>query len=131
MTATVAGLDSADALLGALAGSLQEMIADEPEKVKAFLEAEILGWQDYLRDPEEGARLAVEEYGKDLDLDMAKEVEQAEVQSTLIVGGLVLLVLIAASVIAATSALRPAAAAISSMHSMSIRVESMSNAASP
>ena len=63
----------------------EQMIADEPEKVKAFLEAEILGWQDYLRDPEEGARLAVEEYGKDLDLDMAKEVEQAEVQSTLIV----------------------------------------------
>jgi len=63
----------------------EQMIAEEPEKVKAFLEAEILGWQDYLRDPEEGARLAVEEYGKDLDLDMAKEVEQAEVQSTLIV----------------------------------------------
>lgn len=62
-----------------------QMIAEEPEKVKAFLEAEILGWQDYLRDPEEGARLAVEEYGKDLGLDMAKEVEQAEVQSTLIV----------------------------------------------
>jgi ABC-type nitrate/sulfonate/bicarbonate transport system substrate-binding protein len=63
----------------------EQMIAEEPEKVKAFLEAEIRGWQDYLRDPEEGARLAVEEYGKDLDLDMAKEVEQAEVQSTLIV----------------------------------------------
>ncbi|MGY2079588.1 ABC transporter substrate-binding protein [Modestobacter sp. SYSU DS0657] len=62
-----------------------EMIADEPEKVKAFLEAEIRGWQDYLRDPEEGARLAVEEYGADLDLDLAKEVQQAEVQSTLIV----------------------------------------------
>lgn len=63
----------------------EQMIAEQPEKVKAFLEAEILGWQDYLRDPEEGARLAVEDYGKDLDLDMAKEVEQAEVQSTLIV----------------------------------------------
>ena len=62
-----------------------EMIEEHPEIVKAFLEAEIRGWQDYLRDPEEGARLAVEEYGKDLDLDMAKEVEQAEVQSTLIV----------------------------------------------
>lgn len=63
----------------------EEMIEEHPEVVKAFLEAEIRGWQDYLRDPEEGARLAVEEYGKDLDLDMAKEVEQAEVQSTLIV----------------------------------------------
>ena len=36
----------------------------------------------------------------------------------------------AASVIAATSALRPAAAAISSMHSIEISVESMSKAAS-
>ncbi len=63
----------------------EQMIEEEPEKVKAFLEAEILGWQDYLRDPEEGARLAVEEYGADLGLDLAKEVEQAEVQSTLIV----------------------------------------------
>ncbi|SDE55850.1 ABC-type nitrate/sulfonate/bicarbonate transport system, substrate-binding protein [Blastococcus fimeti] len=63
----------------------EEMIEEHPDVVKAFLEAEIRGWQDYLRDPEEGARLAVEEYGKDLDLDMAKEVEQADVQSTLIV----------------------------------------------
>ncbi|MCZ2860764.1 ABC transporter substrate-binding protein [Blastococcus sp. VKM Ac-2987] len=62
-----------------------EMIAENPEMVKAFLEAEIRGWQDYLRNPEEGARLAVEEYGADLELDLAKEVQQAEVQSTLIV----------------------------------------------
>jgi len=62
-----------------------EMIAEEPEKVKAFLTAEIKGWQDFLRDPKEGARLAVEEYGKDLKLDMAKEVEQSVVQSDLIV----------------------------------------------
>ncbi len=62
-----------------------QMIAEEPEQVKAFLEAEILGWQDYLEDPEEGARLAVEEYGADLGLEMDKEVEQANVQSTLIV----------------------------------------------
>jgi ABC-type nitrate/sulfonate/bicarbonate transport system substrate-binding protein len=85
---TVTNLPFADNGLPFVAESIittEQMIADEPEKVKAFLEAEIRGWQDYLRDPEEGARLAVEEYGKDLDLDMAKEVEQAEVQSTLIV----------------------------------------------
>ncbi len=63
----------------------EQMIAEKPDLVKAFLEAEILGWQDYLRDPEEGARLAVEEYGADLDLDIEKEVEQANVQSDLIV----------------------------------------------
>ncbi|KQT90726.1 ABC transporter substrate-binding protein [Marmoricola sp. Leaf446] len=62
-----------------------QMIAEEPEKVKAFLEAEIRGWQDALADPDAGAKLAVEDYGKDLDLDMEKETEQAEVQSGLIV----------------------------------------------
>ncbi|WP_121255045.1 ABC transporter substrate-binding protein [Nocardioides ferulae] len=63
----------------------ERMIEEEPEKVKAFLEAEIRGWQDAIADPEEGARLAVEEYGKDLKLDMEKEVEQSEVQMGLIV----------------------------------------------
>jgi ABC-type nitrate/sulfonate/bicarbonate transport system substrate-binding protein len=62
-----------------------QMIAEEPDRVKAFLEAEILGWKDALADPDEGARLAVEEYGKDLKLDLAKEVEQSEVQAGLIV----------------------------------------------
>ncbi|MGY1650223.1 ABC transporter substrate-binding protein [Geodermatophilus sp. SYSU D01119] len=61
------------------------MIAEEPERVMAFLEAEIRGWQDALADPAEGARLAVEEYGADLQLDMAKELEQSEVQAGLIV----------------------------------------------
>ncbi|NPC95815.1 ABC transporter substrate-binding protein [Nocardioides sp. zg-DK7169] len=63
----------------------EQMIAEEPEKVKAFLEAEIRGWQDALADPAEGARLAVEEYGKDLKLDMDKELEQSRVQTELIV----------------------------------------------
>lgn len=62
-----------------------QMIAEEPEKVKAFLEAEIMGWMDALADPDEGARLAVEEYGADLGLDLGKEVEQSEVQAGLIV----------------------------------------------
>ncbi|MDN4172392.1 ABC transporter substrate-binding protein [Nocardioides sp. SOB77] len=63
----------------------ERMIEEEPEKVKAFLEAEIRGWQDALADPDEGARMAVEEYGKDLKLDMDKELEQSEVQAGLIV----------------------------------------------
>jgi ABC-type nitrate/sulfonate/bicarbonate transport system substrate-binding protein len=62
-----------------------QMIAEEPEKVKAFLEAEIRGWQAALADPDEAARLAVEKYGADLGLEMAKEVEQSEVQTGLIV----------------------------------------------
>lgn len=63
----------------------ERMIAEEPEKVKAFLEAEILGWKAALADPEEGARMAVEEYGRDLQLDTAKELEQSQVQADLIV----------------------------------------------
>ena len=43
LTATVAGVDSADALLGALAQSLQEMIADTPEFFAILLELHTLG----------------------------------------------------------------------------------------
>ncbi len=57
-----------------------ETIAEKPDMVKAFLKAEIQGWQDACDDVEEGARLAVEDYGKDLDLDMDKEVEQNTIQ---------------------------------------------------
>jgi ABC-type nitrate/sulfonate/bicarbonate transport system substrate-binding protein len=59
-----------------------EAIANDREKLKAFLYAEILGWTDAVNDPEEGSRLAVEEYGKDLDLNpessLAGAVKQAE-----------------------------------------------------
>ena len=57
-----------------------ETIAERPEVVKAFLEAEIRGWTDACADLEEGARLAVEEYGADLDLELEKEVEQNTIQ---------------------------------------------------
>lgn len=57
-----------------------QTIAEEPEKVKAFLEAEIKGWTDACGDIEAGAALAVDDYGKDLDLDMDKEVQQNQIQ---------------------------------------------------
>ena len=57
-----------------------QTIAEEPEMVKAFLKAEILGWKDACADLEAGAALAVDEYGKDLDLDLAKETEQNTIQ---------------------------------------------------
>ncbi|GAA1117750.1 MULTISPECIES: ABC transporter substrate-binding protein [Nesterenkonia] len=63
----------------------EEMIEEEPELIKSFLEAELQGWQDAVSDPEEGARLAVEEYGAHLDLEMDKELRQAEVQVDLVV----------------------------------------------
>lgn len=59
-----------------------DIIKNEPEKVKAFLEAEIKGWKDACADLEGGAKLAVETYGKDIDppLEQAKEVAQATAQ---------------------------------------------------
>ncbi|MFP5360125.1 MAG: ABC transporter substrate-binding protein [Actinomycetes bacterium] len=59
-----------------------EAIANNREALKAFLVAEIKGWTDAVNDPEEGARLAYEEYGVDLDLipenSIAGAVKQAE-----------------------------------------------------
>lgn len=57
-----------------------ELIEENPDMVKAFLAAEILGWKDACDEVEEGARLAVEEYGADLDLDLEKEVAQNTIQ---------------------------------------------------
>ena len=53
--------------------------------VKAFMRGEIRGWRDSLASPEESARLAVEEYGADLGLDMADQTDQSRIQDTLIV----------------------------------------------
>lgn len=59
-----------------------QAIAEDREMLKAFLYAEILGWTDAVNDPEEGSRLAVEVYGKDLDLNAenskAGAIKQAE-----------------------------------------------------
>jgi len=81
----VANLPFADNGLPFVAESViatDETIAGKPDMVKAFLEAEIKGWKDACADPEGGARLAVEDYGKKLKLDMAKEIKQAEIQCT-------------------------------------------------
>ena len=64
---------------------LQETIDNDRDKLKAFLLAEIKGWYDAIADPEEGARLAVEVYGKDLKLDLAGQVEQLKAQNELVV----------------------------------------------
>ncbi|WP_411157522.1 ABC transporter substrate-binding protein [Nocardia otitidiscaviarum] len=63
----------------------QETIDNEREKLKAFLAAEIKGWRDAVADPAEGARLAVEVYGKDLQLDLAEQTEEAIAQNDLVV----------------------------------------------
>ena len=64
---------------------LQETIDTQRDMLKAFLVAEILGWTDAVADPAGAAALAVNTYGKDLDLDLAGQTEQATAQNELIV----------------------------------------------
>lgn len=83
----VENLPLADNGLPFMAESLvttEENIETKREELKAFLGAMIKGWKDSVGDPEESARLAVEVYGKDLGLDMEKEVRQSEEQNKLI-----------------------------------------------
>lgn len=63
----------------------QENIETRRDELKAFLTATVRGWKDAVADPEESARLSVEVYGADLNLDMAKETRQAEEQNTKLV----------------------------------------------
>ena len=63
----------------------QDSIDNNREALKGFLRATIRGWKDAIADPEEGARLAVEVYGKDLGLDISKEIQQSNSQNNLLV----------------------------------------------
>ncbi|NBU22619.1 MAG: ABC transporter substrate-binding protein [Actinobacteria bacterium] len=63
----------------------QDNIDNNREALKAFLKATIRGWRDAIANPDEGARLAVEVYGKDLGLDINKEKQQAKAQNELLV----------------------------------------------
>jgi ABC-type nitrate/sulfonate/bicarbonate transport system substrate-binding protein len=60
-------------------------LAENRDKFKAFLTAEIKGWTDAVADPEGGAKLAVNTYGKDLGLKMAGQLEQLKAQNELVV----------------------------------------------
>ncbi|MFF0489555.1 ABC transporter substrate-binding protein [Nocardia sp. NPDC003482] len=63
----------------------QQTIDSERDKLKAFLAAEIKGWKDAVANPAEGARLAVEVYGKDQRLDLAEQTQEAKAQNDLVV----------------------------------------------
>lgn len=65
----------------------QETIDNERDKLKAFLAAEIKGWREAVAHPGEGARLAVEVYGKDLQLDLEEQTKEAIAQNDLVVSG--------------------------------------------
>lgn len=62
----------------------QSSIDNDRERLKSFLRATLKGWKDALANPDEGARLAVEVYGADLNLDINKEKQQARVQNELL-----------------------------------------------
>ncbi|MFM1950822.1 MAG: hypothetical protein RL418_509, partial [Actinomycetota bacterium] len=63
----------------------QDSIDNNRAALKAFLYATIKGWKDAIGNPDEGARLAAEVYGKDLGLDIAKEKQQSSAQNELLV----------------------------------------------
>ncbi|GAA2071165.1 ABC transporter substrate-binding protein [Microbacterium hatanonis] len=62
-----------------------EMIANEPEKLKAFLEGEIRGYAEALRNPQKGIDLMMSQSGTDLGLDPANELLCAEAANTQLV----------------------------------------------
>ena len=59
-----------------------QSIAENREALKAFLVAEIRGWTDAVNDPEAGAKLAVETYGKDLDLNLENSIAGSTIQAS-------------------------------------------------
>ncbi len=63
----------------------QDTIDHERDKLKAFLVAEIRGWRDAIKDPAESARLAAQVYGKDQNLDVGEQTEEAKAQLGLVV----------------------------------------------
>ncbi|MGV9410319.1 ABC transporter substrate-binding protein [Nocardia sp. NPDC003693] len=63
----------------------QNTIDNERDKLKAWLRADIRGWRDAIADPAESARLAVEVYGKDQQLDLAIQTREAQAQNGLLV----------------------------------------------
>ncbi len=63
---------------------LEDTIAQKRDMLKAFLTAEIMGWNDAVADPEGAAKLAVEIYGKDKNLVLEEQVNEAKAQLELV-----------------------------------------------
>ena len=62
----------------------REALDKDRDKLKAALIGDIKGWKDSIADPAEGAKLAVEKYGKDLGLDEEEQVLESKSQNELI-----------------------------------------------
>ena len=63
----------------------QDSIDNNREALKAFLKATILGWKDAIADPDGGADLAINNFGKDLGLNAKKEYYQSKTQNEILV----------------------------------------------
>ncbi|ABS02790.1 ABC transporter substrate-binding protein [Kineococcus radiotolerans] len=64
---------------------LSSLIESDRDMLKAFLAAEVRGWNDAVADPAASAALAVDTYGKDQGLDLEEQTAEAEAQNTLVV----------------------------------------------
>ncbi len=62
-----------------------DSISNKSDELKAVLKADIMGWQQSIKDPSLGANLAVEQYGKDLGLEVEEQTLESESQNELIV----------------------------------------------
>ena len=63
----------------------QDSIDNNRAALKAFLKATILGWKDAIADPDAGADLALNNFGKDLGLNAKKEYYQSKTQNEILV----------------------------------------------
>jgi ABC-type nitrate/sulfonate/bicarbonate transport system substrate-binding protein len=63
----------------------QDSIDNNRAALKAFLKATILGWKDAIADPDGGADLAINNFGKDLGLNAKKEYYQSKTQNEILV----------------------------------------------
>ena len=62
-----------------------DSISKKADALKAVLKADIMGWQESIKDPALGATLAVEQYGKDLGLTVEEQTLESKSQNELIV----------------------------------------------
>jgi ABC-type nitrate/sulfonate/bicarbonate transport system substrate-binding protein len=62
----------------------KKALADNRDKIKAGLLAEVKGWRDSIKDPSMGAKLAATKYGVDLKLNEAEQTLESAAQNELI-----------------------------------------------
>jgi ABC-type nitrate/sulfonate/bicarbonate transport system substrate-binding protein len=66
----------------------RKYVESNRDAVVRFMRATIMGWEANAKDPAVGAKLAVEEYGADLGLDITQQTRQNELQIPLMEGPL-------------------------------------------